>query len=92
MVMTKSELHRLLDAEVDELSRRSYARLVDDLSDVLAYERGSGAGHHQFEVQMIEHEPGYVHVAVSVDDGSFLRSIAPLTRSFIVHRDGRIEV
>jgi hypothetical protein len=90
--MTKSELQRLLDAEVDELSRRSYARLVDDLSDVLAYERGGGASYHQFEVQMIEHEPDYVHILVSVDDGGFLRSFSPITRSFIVHRDGRIEI
>jgi hypothetical protein len=90
--MTKSELQRLLDAEVDELSRRSYATLVDDLSDVLAYERGGGASYHQFEVQMIEHEPDYVHILVSVDDGGFLRSFSPITRSFIVHRDGRIEI
>jgi hypothetical protein len=90
--MTKSELQRLLDAEVDQLSRRSYARLVDDLPDVLAYERGGGASYHQFEVQMIEHQPDYVHVVVSIDDGSFLRSISPMTRSFIVHRDGRVEV
>jgi hypothetical protein len=90
--MTKSELQRLLDAEVDELSRRSYARLVDDLPDVLAYDRGGGASYHQFEVQMIEHEPDYVHILVSVDDGGFLRSFSPITRSFIVHRDGRIEI
>ena len=90
--MTKSELQRLLDAEVDELSRRSYARLVDDLPDVLAYQRGDGASYHQFEVQMIEHEPDYVHILVSVDDGGFLRSFSPITRSFIVHRDGRIEI
>ena len=90
--MTKSELQRLLDAEVDQLSRRSYARLVDDLPDVLAYERGGGASYHQFEVQMIEHQPDYVHVVVSIDDGSFFRSISPMTRSFIVHRDGRVEV
>ena len=82
----------MLDAEVGELSRRSYAELVDDLSDVLAYERGGGASYHQFEVQMIEHEPDYVHVVVSVDDGSFLRSVSPISRCFIVHRDGRIEV
>jgi len=90
--MTKSELQRLLDAEVDQLSRRSYARLVDDLPEVLAYERGGGASYHQFEVQMIEHQPDYVHVVVSIDDGSFLRSISPMTRSFIVRRDGRVEV
>lgn len=90
--MTKAELQKLLDAEVAELSRRPYARLVEELSDVLAYERGSGAVHHQFEVEMVEHEPDYVHIIVSVDDGSFSRSFAPLCRSFIVRRDGRVEL
>lgn len=92
VLVTKAELQILLDAEVAELSRKPYARLVEELSDTLAYERGSEAGYHQFELQMVEHEPEYVHVIVSVDDGSFWRSFAPLCRSFIVRRDGRVEL
>jgi hypothetical protein len=40
---------------------------------------------------MIEQEPEYLHILVSVDDGSFRKFVAPLTRGFIVHRDGRVE-
>ena len=90
--MTGSELEKLLDAEVDELSRRSHSRLAHELSDVLACERGDGASYHQSEAQMIENEPDYVHIVISIDDGSLLRSIAPISRSFIVHRDGRVEI
>ena len=65
--------------------------MVEELIDVVAYDRGHDADHHQFEVQMIENEPEYAHVIVSIDDGSFMRSFAPLTCGFIVHRDGRVE-
>ncbi len=90
--MKKEKLQGLLDAEVDQLSRWSYARLIEELSDILAYQRGSGPDYHQFEVQMIECEPNYVHISVAVDDGSLLKSISPISRSFIVHRDGRVEL
>ena len=89
--MQKHQLKGLLDAEVDEWSRKPYSRLLDELSDVAAYQRDGKVGFHQFEVQMVEREPDYVHVIVSIDDGSFLRSMSPLSRSFIVHRDGHIE-
>ena len=89
--MNKKRLQDLLDAETSIWSHKPFAKLVEELTDVVAYGRGSEADSHQFEVQMIEHEPDYVHVIVSIDDGSFMRSFAPLTRGFIVHRDGRVE-
>ena len=89
--MKKAQLQSLLDAEVDAWAKKPYATLIEELPDVVAYERGDGADAHQFEVQMLEHEPDYVHVCISIDDGSFRWSFAPLTRSFIVHRDGRVE-
>ncbi len=89
--MDKKRLQGLLDAETDGWSRKSIDSLVEELTDVVSYARGSEADFHQFEVQMIEHEPDYVHVVVSIDDGSFLKSFAPLTRGFIVHRNGRVE-
>lgn len=57
----------------------------------MAYERGSGADGHQFEVNLLEKTDAYVHILVSIDDGSFRRACRPLSSSFIVHRDGRIE-
>ena len=89
--MNKKRLEDLLDAETSNWSQKSFANLIKELTDVVAYERGSEADFHQFEVQMIEHEPDYVHVIVSIDDGSFVRFCAPLSRGFIVHRDGRVE-
>ena len=90
--MDKKRLQDLLDAETSDWSQKSFASLAEELTDVVAYQRGNEADYHQFEVQMIEHEPDYVHVIVSIDDGSFLKSFAPLTRGFIVHRDGRVDM
>ncbi|NNE23262.1 MAG: hypothetical protein HKN11_11700 [Rhizobiales bacterium] len=89
--MNKKRLQDLLDAETNGWSRKSIDSLVKELTDVVSYGRGSEDDFHQFEVQMIEQEPDYVHVIVSIDDGSFLKSFAPLTRGFIVHRDGRVD-
>ena len=89
--MTKSELQRLLSAELEVWASKPFDALVEELTDVVAYERDSGAAFHQFEVQIIEREPDVLHVCLSVDDGCLLRSFAPPTRSFIVHRDGRVE-
>ncbi|HSR54972.1 MAG TPA: hypothetical protein VLN73_01935 [Alphaproteobacteria bacterium] len=90
--MDKAALQALLDREVEAWSRKPFAALMEELDDVVAYQRGDGSGFHQFEVQMLEREPDYLHVLVSIDDGSFRRSLSPLSRGFIVHRDGRIEI
>ena len=89
--MNKEQLRALLDAEIKAWSSKSYSDLVEELPDVVAYGRGSDAGFHQFEVLMLEHEPEYVHVSISIDDASLLKSFSPLTGGFIVHRDGRVE-
>jgi predicted SnoaL-like aldol condensation-catalyzing enzyme len=75
--MQKHQLQSLLDAEVDEWSQKPYSRLLDELSDVAAYQRDGKVGFHQFEVQMVEREPDYVHVIVSIDDGSFFTINVP---------------
>ena len=89
--MDKTALQSLLDREVEEWSRKPFAMLIDELGDVVSYQRGGKSDFHQFEVQMIEKEPEYLHILVSIDDGRFRRWVAPLTRGFIVHRDGRVE-
>jgi len=88
--MKKAQLADLLAAEIETWSRKSYQQLVSELPDVVAYQREEPEL-HQFEVQLLEHTPEYVHVMVSVDDGSFWRSFSPVTRTFVVYRDGRIE-
>ena len=89
--MHRKELRALLDAEIAAWAAKSFDDLVEELRDVVAYERGDGAEAHQFEVLLLEEEDAYLHISISVDDGSFLKSMAPETRSFIVHRDGRVE-
>ena len=89
--MEKADLKRLLDAETDHWSAKTYDTLAEELPDIVAYERGDGDAFHQFEVQMIERAPDCLHILLSIDDGCFIRSLAPLTRSFIVYRDGRVE-
>lgn len=89
--MDKEELQNLLDREVEEWSRKPFDTLLAELGDVIAYERGGESDSHQFEVQLLEKEREYLHVLVSVDDGTFWRYLSPLSRGFIVHRDGRVE-
>ena len=57
----------------------------------MTYERGEGSTWHQVEVVLLEHEAEYVHVSLSVDDGSLLKVMLPLSHSFIVYRDGRVD-
>lgn len=89
--MDKAALQNLLDHEIDEWSRKPFEALIEELVDAVAFQRGEGSDFHQFEVQMIENEPEYLHILVSVDDGSFRRSFAPLTGGFIIHRNDQIE-
>jgi hypothetical protein len=89
--MDKTALQSLLDREIEEWSSKSFTKLIEELADVVAYPRGGKSDFHQFEVQMIEKEPEYLHVLVSIDDGSLRRSFSPLTRGFIIYRDGRVE-
>jgi len=90
--MRKQDLKLVLDEEISRLAQKTYAELTTSFADVVGYERGDKENYCQFEVQLLEHTPDYVHVCVSVDDGSFIRSFAPVTRGFLVYRDGRVEI
>ena len=92
LIVERKELRDLLDNETSDWSQKAYSRLIEELSDVVAYTRGDGANFHQFDIEMIEQESEYVHVTVSIDDGGFARSFTPLTRGFIVYRDGLVEM
>lgn len=89
--MKKNDLQKLLDAEIEIWSGKPFAHLVETLTDVVAYGRGDGPDFHQFEIQMLELEPDCAHICISIDDGSFWRSFAPLSYSFMIHKDGRVE-
>ena len=75
-----------------EWAKKPLDQIVNELRQPVGYERGKDEAWHQFELNLLENTPEYIHVGVSVDDGSFLWSSAPKSSSFIVHRDGRTEV
>ena len=87
----REALGKCLRQETAEWSRRTYPDLLQALADETHYERTYDGRKCQIEVQLLEHTAEYLQVAVSVDDGALLRSLKPLTTTFIVHRDGRIE-
>lgn len=81
----------MLAREIDSWSRRPLTELESTLKEPTSYACSSEGTTFQVEVQLLEVEPSYIHVAVAVDDGSLWRSLKPLSSSFIVHRDGRVE-
>ncbi len=90
--MTRSELQVLLEAEVKVWAAKPYAVLSAELADVVAYGRGEGEAFHQFEVEMLELEPDFARILISVDDGGFRNAMSPPSRDVIVYSDGRVEV
>jgi len=79
----REEWQKVLDAEVARWSRMSWEELAAELRGVQAYQVEIESKHYQVEVQLLENTGTYVHVSVSVDDGSLPLSVVPLTHSFI---------
>jgi len=46
---------------------------------------------YQVEVEILEKKRDYIHIALAIDDGSFFRWISPISTSFIVYENGKIE-
>jgi hypothetical protein len=88
--MNRDTLRRCLEREVDEWAAIPAAELEERLKDGCSYQRGEAAGEYQVEAMLLECTPEYLHVSISVDDGG-LRAFLPLTQSFLVFRDGRVD-
>jgi hypothetical protein len=73
----------VLEAEVKKWSAKPWAELVTELANAQAYEIEFEGKAYQVEVQLLENTDRYVHVAVSVDDGSVPASFRPVSESFI---------
>ena len=43
-------------------------------------------------MRLLEATDDYIHVQTSIHDGSVAWSLKPLTSSFLIYRDGRIEI
>ena len=77
----------VLDAEAKRWSDKSCAQLILDVTEGQAYEVEFESKRYQVEVELLEDTPKYIHVALSVDDGSLPASIRPLSRTFLRYKD-----
>jgi hypothetical protein len=90
--MTEGQLRELLSQEAISWAERSPADIVADLAQPQTYSRGEGDGWHEFEVTLLEANDEYIHVRTSIRDNSLVWTLKPITASFLVYRDGRIEL
>lgn len=79
----REQLRPVLDAELKRWEAKSIEQLLAELDEVQAYDTEFENKKYQVEVQIVENTEKYVHVMVSVDDGTLLASLSPLTSSFI---------
>jgi len=88
--MTRRQQWReVLQAEMQKWSALPYDQLLAQLRTTFAYEIERGSRRYQVEIEALENTPEYVHVAISVDDGSVPASFVPVTQSFVTTRPGR---
>jgi hypothetical protein len=79
----RAEWQRVLDAETKRWSSMSCEQLIAELHETRAYTVEVESKRYQVEVDLLENTNVYVHVSVSVDDGSLPASLFPLTDGFI---------
>jgi hypothetical protein len=85
--MSQREQSRaVLDSQMRRWSALSCEQLAAELKELQAYELEVDSKAYQVEVQLLENTDQYLHVAISVDDGSLRRAFRPLSDSFIVQK------
>jgi len=89
--MTKSELKKILQIEVDKYASKGYDESCK-LDDHFHYSSGSNnKGEPHFEFSKLEINKKYIHIMLAVHDNTFIKSIHPISWTFLVYKDGRIE-
>jgi hypothetical protein len=83
----RSECQTALAQEVERWSNMPWEKLLCALQDTHDYQVEVGANHYQVEVQLLENTEHYIHVSVAIDDGRLLRSMFPLSNSFVKKKD-----
>ncbi len=78
----------VLEAEMRKWTAMSCAQVIAKLPDSECYEVEFESKRYQVEVQLLEDTPKYIHVGLSVDDGSLPASFRPVASSFICSKDG----
>ena len=90
--MTEAQVRELLSQETLAWAERSPADIVVELATPHVSRRGEGDTWHEIEVRLLEATDDYIHVQTSVHDGSLVWALKPMTSSFLIYRDGRIEI
>ena len=90
--VTEAQLRELLSQETLAWAERSPADIVAELATPQTYRRGAGDTWHEIEVTLLEATEDYIHVKTSINDGSLVWALTPITSSFLIYRDGRIEI
>jgi hypothetical protein len=82
----RQQWREVLETEVQRWSALPYDQLVSQLSKTNVYEVERDSQTYQIEIEVLENTADYVHVLISVDDGSVPASFLPMTDSFITKR------
>jgi hypothetical protein len=90
--MTEDQLRELLSQEALAWAEKPPADIVAELAKPQTYRRGTGDTWHEFEVTLLEANNEYLHVKTSIHDGSLVWALKPMVSSFLIYRDGRIEI
>ena len=70
---------KVLALEVERWSTMPFGHLVPALNDRLTYNVEFEGKRHQVQAEILESTADYVHIAISVDDGSLPASMVPVT-------------
>lgn len=89
--MWKPVMRQVLGRELAAWSALTCQELRERVPGGLSYETGAGAGRVQVELEILEDEPEYVHVCVTVSDLSTPLAKQPVSSSFIVDERRRGE-
>ena len=65
----REQMQQALNAELERWSSMTVDELVEQLREEQNYQVSSGSQEYQFEVQLLENTPRYIHVGIAVDDG-----------------------
>ena len=79
----RKEWRKALDAEVRRWSAMSCDALIAALRESQNYEITFESKSYQVEVVLLENTDTYVHVMLSIDDGSLSAFVVPLSDTFI---------
>ncbi|MDX1601043.1 MAG: hypothetical protein R3191_05975 [Anaerolineales bacterium] len=93
--MDRAEAREILAKELESFRSMDYERLRELEGENRALDRmGQSGTSYQIEIEVLWDDPlegkRNLRVIASIDDGSFLASLFPLTSDFIMAPDGKV--